>query len=43
MKGVSLLNNANQKENYREKSEVNYNIDTIFRYVRRNRRFPLRP
>ncbi len=43
MKGVSQLNKADQKNHFREKREVNYNIDTIFRYVRRYRRFPLRP
>ncbi len=38
-----MNNTIYQKEHYRETKEVNLSFDTIFRYVRRYRRFPLRP
>ena len=44
MKGVSLLNyESYQRKEIERKRKVKKNCDTIFRYVRRYRRFPLRP
>ena len=38
-----MNNENNLKRKYGTKKKVNFSFDTIFRYVRRYRRFPLRP